>query len=64
MSDLTERDLVWQVSEALHDALDSYDDVNVRTFEDAGLLTRDKGLIVTVDGDEFLLTIVRGQRAR
>ncbi len=32
----------------------------VRTFEDAMVLTRDKGLVVTVGDDRFFVTIQKG----
>jgi hypothetical protein len=39
-------------------------EVRVRTFEDMGVLTRNKGLVVTIDGNEFQVTIVQSKRAR
>lgn len=34
----------------------------VRTFSDAGLLTRDAGIVLTLDdGSEFQLTVVRSR---
>ena len=34
------------------------DDVRIRTFEDAGVLTRDEGFTITLaDGSEFQVTI-------
>jgi len=46
------------------DALASYAEeagtvIKTRTYEDTGLLTRDKGLIVEVEGSRFQLTIVK-----
>lgn len=36
------------------------EDVTVRTFDQAGLLTRNRGLVITTEaGEEFHLTIVR-----
>lgn len=45
----------------LSDVLSEDDEINdVRTFEDAGVLTRDAGLIINLpDGSEFQVTIVR-----
>lgn len=48
----------------LTDALAAYaeeagTEIKTRTYEDAGLLTRDKGLVVEVEGSTFQLTIVR-----
>jgi hypothetical protein len=38
---------------------------SVSTFDDAGLLTRNKGLVIRLeDGSEFQVTIVQSQRAR
>lgn len=38
---------------------------DVRTFEEAGVLTMNKGLVVRLpDGSEFQLTIVRSRSAR
>lgn len=35
---------------------------NMRTFQDAGLMTRDEGIVITMeDGDAFQVTIVRGR---
>ena len=37
-----------------------WDKMNVRTFEEAGMMTRDKGLLITLpDGSEFQLTIIQ-----
>jgi hypothetical protein len=36
----------------------------VKTFEDAGLLTRDRGIVLTLeDGSEFQVTIVQSAKA-
>ena len=34
-----------------------YDNVTTETFEQAGLLTRDNGIVIYVDGSEIRLTI-------
>lgn len=55
-------------------AIEGYDDAigfddegclrSIRTYSDAGILTRDAGLVVHfADGTEFQLTIVRSRRA-
>ena len=54
----------WNLHNILMDALTAYaeeagKDFKVRTYEDAGLLTRDKGLVVEVEGSRFQLTIVQ-----
>ena len=39
-----------------------WDDTSVRTFAEAGILTYNKGLVITApDGSEFQLTIVRSR---
>ena len=39
-----------------------WENLRVRTFEDAGLMTHDKGLVITLpDGTEFQLTIVQSR---
>lgn len=48
----------------LTEALESYaeeagTDIKTRTYEEAGLLTRDTGLVVDVNGTAFQLTIVK-----
>lgn len=48
----------------LTDALEAYAEeegthVKIRTYEDAGLLTLDTGLVVEVNGSTFQLTIVK-----
>jgi hypothetical protein len=46
-------------------ALDTEKIRRIESFEDAGMLTRDRGLVVTMtDGTEFQITIVRSRRAR
>lgn len=52
------------VENILAEALLSYaegtrTDIKTRTYEEAGLLTRDNGLIVEVEGSRFQLTIVK-----
>lgn len=38
------------------------DDIRIRTFEDAGLLTLDEGFTITMaDGSEFQVTIKRSR---
>jgi hypothetical protein len=62
-----ERALMATLSEAPDDyksdeALDIEQVTRVETFEAAGMLTRDRGLVVTMkDGSEFQITIVRSK---
>lgn len=54
----------WNMQNILSDALSAYAEeagkvFKVRTYEDAGILTRDKGLVVEVEGSKFQLTIVQ-----
>lgn len=49
--------------------MDDYDDeeiiwenMRVKTFEEAGVMTRDKGLVITLpDGSEYQITIKRSK---
>ena len=50
----------------LEEALEQYyegtnETVRVRTFADVGVLTNNTGLVVTVDGSEFQVTIVQSK---
>ena len=62
-----EKALMATISEAPVDyksdeALDTEKVREVRTFEDAGILTRNRGLVVTMtDGIEFQITIVQSK---
>jgi hypothetical protein len=54
----------WNMENILTDALAAYAEeagkaFKVRTYEDAGMLTRDKGLVVEVEGSKFQITIVK-----
>ena len=54
----------WNMQNILTDALEAYAEeerrpLKIRTFEDAGLLTRDNGLVVEIEGSLFQLTIVK-----
>ena len=54
----------WNMQMILTDALEAYaaeagKTFKIRTYEDAGLLTRDKGLVVEIEGSRFQLTIVK-----
>ena len=65
-----ERALMMTLAEAPDDyasgeALDIEQVRSVRTFEDVGVLTGDRGVVVTLtDGSEFQLTIVMSRAAR
>jgi len=53
----------WNMQTVIEDALrdlEASDFRSIRTYEEAGVLTKDHGLIVTtVDGSEFQITIVK-----
>ncbi len=64
-----------EFTQALRDLLDGEDPSDgpldtenlrrIETFEEAGVLTRDAGLVVTLkDGTQFQIGIVRSRRAR
>jgi hypothetical protein len=56
---MTARDFADLLTDLLHDHDTECDLVSVRTFEEVGLLTRDQGIVVRTDDDEFQVTIVR-----
>jgi len=48
--------------ELIHGDLDTYEIDRVQTFEEAGLLTRDRGVVVrTREGITFQVTIVKSR---
>ena len=54
----------WNMQNILTDALEEYakdagTNFKIRTYEEAGVLTRDNGLVVEVEGSRFQLTIVK-----
>ena len=51
------------ISEAAADSFGiGWEDARVRTFEQAGVMTYNKGLVITLpDGSEFQLTIVQSR---
>ena len=50
-----------QFEEFLADVLYASEDIdNVRTFEEAGVLSSESGLVVSYDGEEYQVTIVGG----
>ena len=55
--------LVELISEAADDSFGiGWEDARVRTFEDAGVMTYNKGLVISrPDGSEFQLTIVQSR---
>jgi hypothetical protein len=60
-----------ELREVLAETDDASDGINqqtirrIETFEEAGILTRDAGLIVMMtDGSEFQVTVVRSRPAR
>lgn len=60
-SPVTEEEIREWLTETISEATCAFeDDVRVRTFEDAGLLTGNEGLVIGFGRDvEFQLTIVR-----
>lgn len=58
-----EESLLSLLSEQLSDITSGSDTAtDVVTFEDSGLMTRDRGLVLTMsDGDEFQVTIVKSK---
>lgn len=64
--DITEETMQGALCDLLAGYTDSSEidwaDVRVRTFEDAGVLTYNKGLVISLpDGSEFQLTIVQSR---
>lgn len=56
---MSEKEMEMVLCEALYDN-DEFEINEVRTFKDAGMLTRDAGLIIKLlDGSEFQVTIAR-----
>jgi hypothetical protein len=54
----------WHLVNILTDVLGEYAEdtgttVKIRTYEEAGLLTQDTGLVVDIEGSRFQLTIVK-----
>lgn len=54
----------WGMMNILTESLEAYaadegTNVKVRAYEEAGLLTRDTGLVVEVEGSRFQITIVK-----
>lgn len=47
--------------EALDDLGVDVEDLSVRSFRDAGVLTRDEGLVLRVGDAEFQVTVVRSR---
>ena len=56
----------WNMQNILTDALELYADqagtaITMRTYDEVGMLTRDKGLVVDVEGSTFQITIVQSK---
>jgi hypothetical protein len=54
----------WNMQRILADALALYAEqagveIKTRTYDEVGMLTRDKGLVVDVEGSTFQVTIVQ-----
>ena len=63
-NDTTDQDALELLQAALacycEEELSPADDVEVRTYEDAGVLTHNKGLVLRLpDGSEFQVTVVK-----
>jgi len=62
---MTEKDFEGFLEEAIYTTADEADietPCDVRSFQDAGIMTTDKGLIVTIGSAEFQVTILRTGR--
>lgn len=62
--EMSEQDLEGFLAEAIEafaDESDEVDHVDVATFRDCGVLTMNRGLVVTIGGSEFQITIVRSR---
>jgi hypothetical protein len=60
---MNEEDLMNFLTEAIETLLeergDDREDCSYRTFEDAMILTNNKGLVISLNGSEFQVTIVK-----
>ena len=55
----SESDMESRIADLFHETSDVSD---VRTFEESGIMTRNKGLVIRLDdGSEFQLTIVKSR---
>jgi len=62
--EMSEEDLEGFLAEAIEafaDESDEVDHVDVATFRDCGVLTMNRGLVLTIGGSEFQITIVRSR---
>jgi hypothetical protein len=62
--EMSEQDLEGFLAEAIEafaDESDEVDHADVATFRDCGVLTMNRGLVVTIGDSEFQLTIVRSR---
>ena len=61
---MSEEEFIELLEQALDsdDIEDDFGRIRVRTFEDVGVLTRDKGLVIRLKGgEEFHVTVVRSR---
>jgi hypothetical protein len=61
---MTEEALEELLTQALEDFADENDEVprlRIRTFEEAGVLTRNRGLVLRIDDAEFQVQVVRSR---
>ncbi len=62
--DMSEEDLEGFLAEAIEMDADESDEprrIDVATFRDCGVLTMNRGLVLTIGDDEFQITIVRSR---
>jgi hypothetical protein len=59
---MTERGLRWMLEEAIYLLADeNEEDVEVSSFSDVGMLTNNEGLVISVGGSQFQVTIVQSK---
>jgi hypothetical protein len=66
LADSEEPDPEERMQQIVHEAIEMWADEydlhpTIETYQEAGLLTRDKGLVVHIDKHEFQITIVRSR---
>jgi len=47
-----------EIRQMIQEALQEYD---TESYEEAGILTSDEGIVLTIDGEEFQITIVKSK---
>jgi hypothetical protein len=61
MEDFLVQALETHLDSLADEGVDKLESISWKTYEEAGMLTSDKGLVITVDGVEFQVTIVRSR---